>query len=126
MPGIGVSGAGILIVHGNLNIKNDMSYQSSNVSSDLRRLASLTVVVYGNLTIENNVRNIVGAYYVDGTINTATDEPTYNTVVVRGLMIAKDFAFKRGTRDAEHRARHDHPRKKPCVRGSLIDAFPYG
>jgi hypothetical protein len=93
--GIGVSGAGILIVHGNLNIKNDMSYQSSNVSSDLRRLASLTVVVYGNLTIENNVRNIVGAYYVDGTINTATDEPTYNTVVVRGLMIAKDFAFKR-------------------------------
>lgn len=105
----GVSGAGILIVNGNLTILSDMSYPADNASGnvtildsstpprvDLRRLASLMIVVKGDLTIENTVQNIVGAYYVTGNVNTATDIGTNQyPLTVHGLMIAKQFNFLR-------------------------------
>lgn len=94
-----LSAAGVLIVNGNLTIGADMTYNANNVSisNDLRKLASLTVIVKGNLTISNAVQNIVGTYYVTGTIKTATDDVGTNQypLTVRGLMIAKDFEFKR-------------------------------
>ncbi len=97
------SGAGILIVNGNLTIATDMSYPVTNnpgnvsIANDLRRLASLTVVVKGDLTINNTVTDIVGAYYVTGTINTATTDTVTNQypLTVHGLMIAKQFNFAR-------------------------------
>lgn len=93
------SGAGILIVNGNLIIGENMTYNGKNISlsNDLRRLASLTIVVKGNLTIENTIENVVGAYYATGTIATATDDIGTNQypLIVNGLMIAKEFNFKR-------------------------------
>lgn len=93
------NGAGLLVVNGNLTISNNMQYISSRVD-DLRQLASLTVVVRGDLNIENSVTNVVGAYYVQGTIfttptATATSSDNRYPLTVRGLMIAKDFEFNR-------------------------------
>ncbi len=90
------SGAGILIVNGNLTINTPLSYETEAIS-DLRRLASLVVVVKGNLTIANTVQNLVGAYYVTGAVNTVSDPQLNNQypLVVRGLMIASQFVFKR-------------------------------
>ncbi|MEK7637069.1 MAG: hypothetical protein AAB402_01585 [Patescibacteria group bacterium] len=89
------SGAGILIVNGNLTINQPLSYVSASIG-DLRKLASLTVVVKGNLTIANTVQEIVGAYYVTGKINTI-DSASDNQypLEVKGLMIAKEFVLKR-------------------------------
>jgi len=100
------TGAGLLVVKGNLTITQNMTYPSSNIS-DSRQLASLVVMVIpaagdpntGNLTIANNVTQIVGAYYVSNTVKTISDPnaPNVNaaTLVVRGLMIAQTFDFGR-------------------------------
>ncbi len=92
------SGAGILIVNGNLTINaspDALQYATAPVT-DLRQLASLVVVVKGNLTIANTVKNLVGTYYVQGTFQTA-DSPSNNQyqLIVRGLVIAKKFLFYR-------------------------------
>lgn len=96
---LGSSGAGILVVKGNLTITNNLQYINSSID-DLRRLASLVIVVRGNLNIENSVTNLVGAYYVDGTVYTspeATKDSTENhyPLTVRGLMLSKNFIFNR-------------------------------
>lgn len=98
------SGAGILIVNGNLTINNQTTYTSAAIT-DLRKLASLVVVIKGNLTIANAVQNLVGAYYVydnpatpvvEGTIDThSSDSDNQYPLTVHGLMIAKKFEFKR-------------------------------
>jgi hypothetical protein len=95
----GQSGAGLLVVNGNLRITNNLQYISS-VVNDLRQLASLAVVVRGNLEIENQVTNVIGAYYVEGTVfttpaSTATSSDNRYPLTVRGLMIAKNFEFNR-------------------------------
>jgi len=92
------NGAGILIVNGDLNINKNMRYHTSNIT-ETRQLASLVVVVRGNLTIANEVTNVVGTYYVAGSINTTQgaifiDSNRY-PLTVRGLMIAKVFNFGR-------------------------------
>lgn len=92
------SGAGILIVNGDLKINSEMSYGGSTVISDLRQLASLTIVVKGDLTIDNEVQNIVGAYYVTGKLITASEKAASNNqypLRVYGLLIAKEFEFGR-------------------------------
>ncbi|MBI5467117.1 MAG: hypothetical protein HY975_02795, partial [Candidatus Kerfeldbacteria bacterium] len=107
---VAVSGSGVLIVNGDLviNVTEDaLTYASGNVN-DLRKLASLTVVVRGNLTLSNSVKNLVGAYYVtdnpattqvEGVFDTASD-PTSNNgtqLILRGLVIARQFLFHRQT-----------------------------
>ncbi|GEM_PF-5535862 len=97
--GSGRSGAGILVVKGNLTITNNLQYVSSLVD-DLRRLASLVIVVRGDLNIENQVTHLVGAYYVDGTVYTtptltAPSTENHYPLTVRGLMIARKFVFNR-------------------------------
>ncbi len=89
------SGNGILIVNGNLTINQPLTYTSGSIN-DLRKLASLTIVVKGDLKIGNKVKDVVGAFYVTGTIRT-TDSTSDNQypLVVKGLMIAKAFEFKR-------------------------------
>ena len=97
--GAGQSGAGLLVVRGNLRITNNLQYISSTIT-DLRQLASLAIVVRGNLEIENQVTNVIGAYYVEGTVfttpaSTATSSDNRYPLTVRGLMIAKAFEFNR-------------------------------
>lgn len=96
---VGTSGAGLLVVHGNLTISTNMYYISTCGSiSDLRQLASLAIVVTGDLTIDNTVTNLVGTYYVQGTINTSSDligATNHYPLTVRGLMIGRQFIFGR-------------------------------
>ncbi len=100
------SGAGVLIVNGNLRVNNQLTYHSDSVStiSDLRSLASFVVIVKGNLFIDQTVTNMVGTYYVLGTVCTAPGSQASCTYVsngsqypltIRGLLIAKAFGFNR-------------------------------
>ncbi len=93
------NGAGLLVVNGNLTIQNNMQYVAS-VVDDLRNLGSLVVVVRGDLNIKNTVTNLIGAYYVDGTVFTTPnankdDSDNRYPLTIRGLMIAKAFELNR-------------------------------
>ncbi len=105
-----VSGAGTLIINGNLRIDKDIVYSLSPSITLLRQLASLMVVVKGNLIIDNGVTELAGNYYVTGTICTGQPDngdspPTECTVTrnlpnnfpltVRGIMLAHKFYFAR-------------------------------
>lgn len=107
-------GHGVLIVNGNLYIANNMSYEKSSIS-DLRQLASLTVIVKGNLIVDTGVTSIVGAYFVtvpsngpatfcstrkdgDSPCNPGTtvlNNPNNYQLSVSGLIIAQAFDFSR-------------------------------
>lgn len=113
------SGAGILIINGNLLINQPISYTSAPLAGgDFRLLASLTIVVRGSLTINNSVTNLVGAYYVTdlaspslgiqppgaGTLSTTYDLSGVQVpLTINGLVIAKNIKFLRkyaGTTDS--------------------------
>ncbi|MBI2984280.1 MAG: hypothetical protein HYY50_01515 [Candidatus Kerfeldbacteria bacterium] len=110
-------GSGMLIVEGDLYVKEDVTYGASTVQ-DLRTLASLMVWVKGDLMIDNHVTQLAGNYLVEGTICTGQKEPygaadppacdpvrvgpfggpTSDNVfplTVRGVMLAKKFFFAR-------------------------------
>ncbi len=98
------SGAGIIIVNGNLQVNANIQYDpNSTTVSDLRQLASLVVIVKGNLLIDSPVTTLIGTYYVQGTVCTAPGNApcSYGTsgteypLTVRGLLIAKQFKFNR-------------------------------
>lgn len=98
----GSSGAGLLVVKGDLRITGDIGYERSSIGS-LEQLASFGVIVLGNLTIESSVENLVGSFYVPGnpvdgsggTVTIQGDAAAPKQFVHRGLMIAKKFEFKR-------------------------------
>lgn len=108
---IGNNGAGILVVNGNLRINQNMSYGTTTNVTDLRQLASLAVFVQGNLYIDNAVTQVVGTYYVSGTICTGSNDsggvcdkdnwtpaainPNQYPLTWRGLLIARDIVFTR-------------------------------
>lgn len=114
--GINVSGNGIIIVDGNLQIKNDISY-GVGVPTKLNELASVVWIVRGDVIIDPGVKNIVGAFIVLGngvatcelTPTSEADYHKYNqngcgvffsgnsnkSLTVLGLIIAKAFDFGR-------------------------------
>jgi len=97
------SGAGTIIVRGDLHVKGNQYYQLTSVNS-LKKLASIGWIVIknddgggGNIYIDPNVTKVVGSYFAEGTINTGTkgegqiDKP----LEVQGLMVAHEFKFQR-------------------------------
>lgn len=100
------SQAGALVVTGNLTINRNLSYGVSSGGgsiTDLNQLASLVVIVQGDLTIDSAVTNLVGTYIVFGTIHTTSGGADNRyPLTVRGMLIAKTFDFARtfaGTTD---------------------------
>jgi hypothetical protein len=94
------SGAGVLVVNGNLTINSGISYTDAATLTDSRALQNLVIVVKGNLTIDDSVSSLVGAYYVTGTIHTASSpstnsSPQQQPLEIRGLVIAKEFDLGR-------------------------------
>jgi hypothetical protein len=91
------SGAGILVVNGNLTIRSGLSYAAIAGLNDVRKLQNLVIVVKGDLTIDNSVQKIVGSYYVTGTIHTTSSDTGSNQypLEIRGLVIAKEFDLGR-------------------------------
>ncbi|MBU1039465.1 hypothetical protein KKC17_04570, partial [Patescibacteria group bacterium] len=95
-----LSGAGLIIVDGNLNITGgDLSYEQSPLAgSTIRNLASVGWLVLGNVTVAPAITKIVGTYYIAGTssgggvfYSGASDVQ----LRIYGALIAKRFEFKR-------------------------------
>lgn len=99
-------GNGLLIVEGNLTITGDLSYQSNVLSQYLRNLASFGVIVKknafgagGNININPGVRNLVGAFFAEDSINTGTTGGTDQPLRVLGLMAAYRLNLQRNYKD---------------------------
>lgn len=65
--GVNEPGNGLIIVHGDLRINSNLAYDNSMPNNnDIKRLASVAWVVYGDVIIGDNVSHIVGAFMVLG------------------------------------------------------------
>ncbi|MDD4995426.1 MAG: hypothetical protein PHW53_03130 [Patescibacteria group bacterium] len=93
------SGAGLIIVRGDIRFDYDVIYGTSNISK-LKQLASIGWIALrdpvsglgGNIYIGNDVNNLVGAFYAEEMVQTdAGNVP----LLVNGLMISKKFDFNR-------------------------------
>jgi hypothetical protein len=97
------NGAGLIVVRGDLNINGAIAYQNAGVLN-LKNLASVGWLVVkrddgtgGNIVINQNVENIVGAFYAENEVTTGTtyDWRTDKPLTVRGLILAREFDFQR-------------------------------
>jgi hypothetical protein len=100
----GVSGAGTIIVRGNLYINENITYDPSNVAN-LHNLASLGVIVLddgsgtkGRIIIDSTVTELVGNFYAENYIETQTGD---QQIYIYGLMITREFAFNRQYADID-------------------------
>ena len=93
---VGTSGAGLIIVDGNLTIDSNLTYQSG-LGESVRNLASVGWLVMGNVTINPSVSQIVGAFFVAG----AAGGGIFSTGVgpqqltIFGAVIAKQLQLQR-------------------------------
>jgi hypothetical protein len=96
------NGAGLIIVKGNLYIQGNTSYQNAPVMN-LKNLASVGWMVFGDIIIDPSVENIVGAFYTEGEVRTGTmgDPRMDKPLTVRGLILAYKFKFERLWRSAQ-------------------------
>jgi len=99
----GGSGAGLIIVRGNLNITGDITYHTGSIAN-LRQLASLGILVLdngsgtmGNITVSSSVGTISANIYAEGVISTGTNgDPTTEVPLrINGVAVAKQFNFQR-------------------------------
>ncbi|MFH0853746.1 MAG: hypothetical protein V1853_05065 [bacterium] len=97
-----VSGAGTIVVQGDLTIDVNIVYQAENFDK-IRDLASLGIIVKGSIIITGNVRTIVGSYIAFGDpgytnktngieIENSLDEKAFQA---QGLMISPSYKFGR-------------------------------
>lgn len=104
--GSGASGAGIVIVNGNLNITHNISYASNEVDK-LSEIASLVWIVKGDVTIDASVTELAGTFIVlgDGVEDCAspnsscgqfiTNGPDSATLNIYGNVLARYFDLNR-------------------------------
>lgn len=97
--GVGsVSGAGTIVIVGDLALNRDQIYDAAAVSN-FKNLASVGWLVLddgsetrGNITIDSAVRNLVGVFYAEGSVRTGAGA---NPLAVYGAMIARSFTLER-------------------------------
>lgn len=111
------SGAGIIIVDGNLQINKNITYQSAAGITNLKQIPSLVWIVKGDVLIAPAVTEVVGTFIILGSesaaSNCADPDDSVNTgcgqfksgtganqLVVRGNVLAKKFLLKRTYSDA--------------------------
>ncbi len=103
--GSGVSGAGIVIVDGDLNITHNISYANTDVDK-LSEIASLVWIVKGDVTIDLSVTEVAGTFIVlgadGGDCNPVSlhcgqfiAEAGANQLVVYGSVLARSFDLNR-------------------------------
>ncbi len=92
------SGAGTIVVVGDLTIDGPITYRSESVSK-VKNLASVGFLVLkrsdgsgGNVIINGSVQNVVGAFYVEGRFETGVSA---NPLTVKGLAVAREFRWGR-------------------------------
>ncbi|MBU1131104.1 hypothetical protein KJ840_03160 [Patescibacteria group bacterium] len=97
------SGAGTVVIDGNLRINSDFYYENVAVTSQIENLASIAWIVKGDVIIDPNVANIVGAFIVlgqegiieSGQFKTGYDFNDPKKLLVKGLVMAKGMVFDR-------------------------------
>jgi hypothetical protein len=106
------SGAGIIIVDGNLQINKNITYEPTGVIANLKQIPSLVWIVKGDVTIDPAVTEVVGTFIILGSdsalprCNGITELDNAgcgqfksgtgaNQLVVRGNVLAKKFLLKR-------------------------------
>ncbi len=101
------SGAGTVVINGNLHINSNLYYENSRVSSQIENLASVAWIVKGDVIVDPSVASLVGSFIVLGqqgincpTANcghfkTGSDLADPLQLVVKGLIMAKQFTFER-------------------------------
>ena len=101
------SGAGTVVVDGDLRINSNMYYEANPVSGKIGNLASIAWIVKGDLIIDPGVTNLVGNFIVLGKDDvacptagcgwflTGDDSGGNQQLVLRGLVMAKTFSLQR-------------------------------
>jgi hypothetical protein len=105
-----VKGSGLLVVNGcDLEITGDQSYQSGGISSYLKNLASLGIVVLskyhpngtyikgGNFLVDPSVSQVVGTIFAEKSIQTGTtgDRDSDVQLHVYGALVSKQIDLQR-------------------------------
>jgi hypothetical protein len=97
------NGSGLLIVHGNLRITGDLTYQNGTITK-LSQLASLGILVlddgsknFGNITIDPGVKTVSADLFAEGTIATGTTGVVSTEVplTINGVTVAKKYNLQR-------------------------------
>lgn len=101
------SGAGTVVINGDLHINSNMFYESNPVSGKIENLASLAWIVKGDVIVDPGVGNIVGNFIVlgkDGIVcpqagcgkfRSGNDLGNARQLAVKGLIMAKQIDFER-------------------------------
>ena len=116
-PGITKSGAGVIVVEGDLRIESNVIYKTTNYSR-LKQIPSLVWIVKGDVYIHQKVTQVDGTFIVLGDGNprmcpqiedplgpqnsggcgrfiTGNDPDDRRPLVVNGLAVARQFNFQR-------------------------------
>jgi hypothetical protein len=97
------SGAGLVIIRGNLYIDGDIAYGGGTITS-LQQLASLGILVLddgsgtmGNIYIDSSVETVSANIYAEGVVTTGTNgDPTTEVALeINGVAVARQFNFQR-------------------------------
>lgn len=97
----GQSGNGLIFIDGDLTINGPVTYGSSGVPlTSIRELASVGWIVKGDVTVDADVEELVGAFAVlgeDGNAASGTFSSSSSTrqLRVRGLILARAFDLQR-------------------------------
>lgn len=91
------SGAGLIIVEGDLTIEADLSYEPTAPGLNPRQLASVGWLVNGRVVINSSVSRLVGAFYVsgsggDGSFSTGSGP---QQLTIYGAVIARQLQLQR-------------------------------
>ena len=101
------SGAGTVVVDGDLNINSNLYYENSKVTAQIENLASIAWIVKGDLIIDPAVTNLVGNFIVlgkagaicpgagCGNFKTGNDSANPTQLVIKGMAMARQFTFER-------------------------------
>ncbi|MCW1929689.1 MAG: hypothetical protein KIH62_000045, partial [Candidatus Kerfeldbacteria bacterium] len=133
LPSTGSSydGSGVIVVNGDLTINENLFYNNTALL-DIRNLASVTWIVRGNLTVGENVAQLVGSFLVigDTSIGDGVHDGTFTTVAtnaqqlsVYGLVMARTFSLNRTYQGT---AGNDEPSELFYYDGRLLANTPPG
>ncbi|MBU1037286.1 hypothetical protein KKF32_04685 [Patescibacteria group bacterium] len=123
------SGAGTIVINGDLHINSNLYYEENTVTAQIENLASLAWIIKGDLFIDPTVTNVVGNFIVlertgfpgsGGKFYTGDDSASHRQLVVYGLVIAKEFYLER------HFKMNREPSEKFIYDGRVIVNTPPG
>ena len=101
------SGAGTVVVEGDLYINSNLYFENNPVSGKIENLASIAWLVKGDVIVSPSVGNLVGNFIVLGTeslacpnagcgnFSTGNDALNPKQLVVNGLVMARQFNLER-------------------------------